>query len=67
MYPEQLALDHILSWSNEGDVVLDPFMGAGTTAKMSQSVGRQFIGFEIDPEYYAICQRRIEPQGELPL
>lgn len=59
MYPEQLALDHILSWSNEGDLVLDPFMGSGTTAIMSYDVDRNFIGFEIDDEYYTICQRRI--------
>lgn len=67
MYPEQLALDHILTWSNEGDVVLDPFAGAGTTAKMSQLSNRQYIGFEIDPEYYEICLKRTEPQATLPL
>ena len=67
MYPEQLALDHILSWSNPGDLVLDPFMGAGTTAKMAMSEGRNYIGFEIDPEYYEIAVRRTEPKGMLPL
>ena len=67
MFPEQLAEDHILSWSNEGDVVLDPFMGAGTVGKIALQCNRQYIGFEIDPEYYDIALRRTEPKGELPL
>lgn len=59
MFPEALARDHILSWSNPGDLVLDPFMGSGTTAIMAYDEDRNFIGFEIDDDYYAICQRRI--------
>jgi DNA modification methylase len=58
-FPEQLANDHILSWSNEGDVVLDPFMGSGTTAKMSILNGRKFIGFECSEEYCKIAEERI--------
>jgi DNA modification methylase len=58
-YPEHLAHDHILSWSNEGDTVLDPFMGSGTTGKMAKQLGRHFIGIEIDPTYYEIAQKRI--------
>jgi DNA modification methylase len=60
VFPEQLAQDHILSWSNEGDVVLDPFMGSGTTAKMALLNNRHYIGFELDPEYFEIAQKRIE-------
>lgn len=59
VFPEQLALDHILSWSNEGDVVLDPFMGSGTTGKMALLSNRDFIGCEIDSEYYDIAYDRL--------
>ena len=59
MFPEALARDHILSWSNEGDLVLDPFLGSGTTAKMAKETGRRFIGIEIAPEYLEIAERRI--------
>ena len=64
--PEQLATDHILTWSNEDDLVLDPFMGSGTTARMSIVTGRKYIGFEIDPTYYQLCTE-ITPQNILPL
>jgi len=60
-FPEQLANDHILSWSNEGDVVLDPFMGSGTTAKMALLNNRNFIGFELSQEYCKMAEKRIEP------
>ena len=59
MFPEQLAKDHILSWSNEGDIVLDPFMGSGTTAKMSELLNRKWIGFEISQEYVNIAYKRV--------
>ena len=59
MFPEALARDHIISWSNEGDTVLDPFLGSGTTGKMALQLSRRFIGIERDPEYFAIAQRRI--------
>lgn len=58
VFPEQLAQDHILSWSNEGDVVLDPFMGSGTT-KMALLNNRNYIGFEISKEYCDIAEQRI--------
>lgn len=64
MFPESLARDHILSWSNEGDIVLDPFSGSGTTAKMAKHNGRRFIGIEINPEYVEIANKRLE-QGVL--
>ncbi|MGL5713405.1 MAG: DNA-methyltransferase [Paraclostridium sp.] len=56
--PEQLALDHILSWSNENDVVFDPFMGSGTTIKMAIQSNRNFIGIEKVKEYIDITLRR---------
>jgi len=58
-FPEQLASDHIISWSNEGDTVLDPFMGSGTTAKMAIKNKRNFIGFELSKEYCDIANERI--------
>lgn len=58
-FPEQLANDHIISWSNEGDLVLDPFMGSGTTAKMALLNNRHFIGFELSEEYCKIANERI--------
>ena len=61
-FPEALARDHILSWSNEGDVVLDPFSGSGTTAKMAKHNGRRFIGIEVNPEYVEISQKRLMQQ-----
>lgn len=60
VFPEQLANDHILSWSNEGDVVFDPFMGSGTTVKMASLNNRRYIGFEIDEKYFEIAKQRIE-------
>ena len=59
-FPEQLANDHILSWSNEGDTILDPMMGSGTTGKMAKLNNRNFIGIEISEEYLEIAKKRIE-------
>lgn len=59
IFPEKLAEDHILSWSNPGDVVLDPFCGSGTTGKMALCNLRQFIGIEISREYCEIASQRI--------
>jgi site-specific DNA-methyltransferase (adenine-specific) len=60
VFPEQLAEDCILSWSVEGDTVLDPFMGSGTTAKMAMLNNRNFIGFEINEEYYNGILKRLD-------
>jgi len=60
IFPEQLANDHIISWSNEGDLVYDPFMGSGTTAKMSILNNRNWIGSEISSEYCDIIEERIK-------
>lgn len=59
IFPERLAEDHIISWSNEGDIVLDPFMGSGTTAKMCILNNRNYIGFELSKEYCDIAEQRI--------
>jgi DNA modification methylase len=64
MFPEALARDHIVSWSNKGDIVLDPMMGSGTTGKMAKILGRSFIGIEIEPKYFKIAQRRINNTQE---
>jgi len=63
-FPENLAHDHIVSWSNEGDVVYDPFLGSGTTAKMSKMTKRKYIGSEISEDYFKIALKRIEESQE---
>jgi len=60
VFPLSLAEDHILSWSNPGDCVLDPFMGSGTTGVACANTGRRFIGTEIDPNYFDIACGRVE-------
>ncbi|MCL5012327.1 MAG: site-specific DNA-methyltransferase [Patescibacteria group bacterium] len=59
MFPEQLAGDHVKSWSNEGDIVLDPFNGSGTTTKMAHILNRNFIGIEISEKYCEIARQRL--------
>jgi len=59
IFPEELAEDHILTWSNEGDVVLDPMVGSGTTTKMALLNNRNYIGFDINKEYIDIANQRI--------
>jgi DNA modification methylase len=58
-FPEELVKDHIITWSNVGDVVMDIFMGSGTTAKMAIVNDRKWIGFEISTEYCEIIEKRI--------
>lgn len=60
VFPKQLAIDHILSWSNEGDIVLDPFIGSGTTALACIDTKRNYIGFDINPKYCEIAKKRID-------
>ena len=59
IFPEALATDHIISWSNEGDVVFDPFLGSGTTGVAAMNTNRRFIGIELDPGYFDIAVTRI--------
>lgn len=58
-FPEALARDHIISWSNPGDIVLDPMCGSGTTLKMAVEQGRNYIGIDISPEYCDIARQRV--------
>jgi len=62
MFPEKLAHDHIISWSNEGDTIFDCFLGSGTTGKMAKQLNRNFIGIEISQEYLDIAKERINGQ-----
>lgn len=59
VYPIEIPLRHIKSWTNEGDIVLDPFMGSGTTALAALQLNRKFIGIEMNEEYYNLCNERI--------
>lgn len=56
IFPEKLAEDHILTWSNEGDFVLDPFSGSGTTCKMAKKNNRKYIGIDISKEYCILAE-----------
>jgi site-specific DNA-methyltransferase (adenine-specific) len=58
-FPEGLAHDHILSWSNEGDLVYDPFMGSGTTAYVAKKLNRNYLGSEISQEYCQLIEKRL--------
>jgi len=57
--PEAMASDHILSWSRPGDLVFDPFLGSGTTAKMALLNHRRYLGCEVNPQYHEIAVRRM--------
>jgi DNA modification methylase len=68
IFPDKLAKDHIISWTNKGDAVLDPFMGSGTTGVACVETGRKFIGIEINEKYFDIACKRITEanrQGQL--
>ena len=58
-FPEQLAVDHVLTWTDEGDLIYDPFMGSGTTAVAAIKHNRNWIGSEISEEYVQIANKRI--------
>ena len=60
IFPEELATKHIITWTQKGDLVYDPFMGSGTTAKLSIQLGRNWIGSELDEKYSELCNKRIE-------
>jgi len=60
VFPEKLAEDHILSWTNEGDLVFDPMCGSGTTLKMAKLNNRRYIGIDISEEYCRIAQERLQ-------
>ena len=58
-FPLQLARDHILSWTNPGDLVIDPMTGSGTTLRAAADLERRAIGIEINPEYCQLIRRRL--------
>ena len=60
VFPTQLAKDHIISWSNENDTILDPFMGSGTTLIAAKQINRNAVGIEISHEYCKIAQERLD-------
>ena len=64
VFPENLASDHIESWSDEEDLVLDPMCGSGTTGKMALKLGRKFIGIDISEEYIGIAHKRLTLSGQ---
>lgn len=59
IFPERLAYEHILSWSNQEDIVFDPMCGSGTTCKMAKISNRNYLGMEISEEYTKIAQQRL--------
>ena len=59
IFPEKLAADHILSWTKKGEIVFDPFIGSGTTAKMAKIHGRHYIGCDISADYVKIAEKRV--------
>jgi DNA modification methylase len=65
IFPESLCRDHIISWSDEGDLVYDPFMGSGTTAKVAADLNRIYIGSEISSDYCQLAKTRLELQSNL--
>ena len=64
VFPLELPLRHILSWTNEGDVVLDPFIGSGTTAIAALRLNRRFIGIEMNKDYVGIANTLISEERE---
>jgi site-specific DNA-methyltransferase (adenine-specific) len=64
IFPEQLALDQISTWTNKGDLVYDCFMGSGTTAKAAEALERRWLGSEISSEYVLIAEKRLRPYLE---
>ena len=59
-FPEALARDHIKSWSNQGDIILDCFNGSGTTTKMARELGCRYIGIDVHEEYCEIARKRLQ-------
>ena len=58
-FPEKLVHDHIISWSNEGDTILDPFAGSGTVGKVAKELNRNYILIEKEPTYLEIINKRL--------
>jgi site-specific DNA-methyltransferase (adenine-specific) len=60
IFPEKLSLDHILSWSNENDLVFDPMCGSGTVCKIAMQNNRNYIGMDISKEYVELSKKRVQ-------
>ena len=65
VFPIELPKRHILSWTNEGDIVLDPFMGSGTTALAAIELNRHYIGIEMNEDYVNIANTLIEEKNKV--
>ena len=63
VFPEELIEPCILAGSRVGDIVLDPFMGSGTTAQVAQQLGRKYLGCELNPEYKTLQDKRVAQQS----
>ena len=59
VFPIEMVIDHIKSWTNEGDIVLDPFMGSGTVAMASILTNRKYVGIELNEHYHMLCMKNI--------
>jgi DNA modification methylase len=59
IFPEELAVRHVVSWTKENDLIYDPFMGSGTSAKAAIQLKRNWIGSEIDKGYCDVCEKRL--------
>ncbi len=64
VFPDEIPANCIKAGSKEGDVILDPFLGSGTTAQVAKKLGREYIGIELNPDYLPLIERRLA-QGEL--
>lgn len=64
VFPKELAARHIKTWTNEGDVILDPFMGSGTTGVAAVELGRSFIGCELNEDYFTMASERIAEKNQ---
>jgi site-specific DNA-methyltransferase (adenine-specific) len=65
-FPCQLVRDHIKSWTNQGDLVLDPMCGSGTTPRVACEMGRKYIGIDISHEYCEIARKRVKLIADAP-
>lgn len=62
VFPDKLAIDHIISWSDIGNTVMDPFLGSGTTAIAAKQLKRNFIGIELSQKYCDIANERLKQE-----